>query len=990
MPAFLRGRVAHDTYRQWIWNRASWHARRDAGRGWQDACAHGYALMIRDAVMRCGGRDFYTRRWMNWEQLGELDMRRAKNDADYLLAFDDYPSIDHAKPGPPAEFEICGLWLNRAKGVQTWDDYLASTQELVAEQAAGGAVLADAAVRERAAARLAASDDEQRQQAWRLAERKRRQQEAERNAEKAASRAAFDRWLAQPTTTPGGPVARNRKGRRELERAQRGRRDRAARVSGSELRLSAVSSDGCCPPGRQGMLMQSAATPSRPCGIGSGRRTGACHPRLPQRCVRMPSGSSPSPSSHGSDTRAALSASGSPSGRAERPEPETEPVLESAPPNDDDHRHHHDHDDLSPDGIVPEVELPQLPGLTRQDVNIARSAVKARLINGDVARRALTALSGLRRRGEMVSIAAIFVSHRHMDAAAVRKLLIDLGHATLICPKAECGARFNLRDFPPAPVYTCRKCGAPLGYLGLDGDEGVEEGRPVPGARSRGKSSNSSSNLLPLPDVIKEQSSLLESDFDETTLLDTNRLRTLRDLTSQVEPDADLRADEAMDLPANQGHVSDPAATAAPSSSNRDGIRRDNDPVADAFIDMATDDIVAGRGSLVYALRITRGVKAEFDVPTDGTVRAVTTDDPNTALHRTPAHIRFGYEGALRPDADVPMAANQQQLLVRDRDVRRLVRMRLLQHSDVATNDEIEALLQEAQIAGQIEHPGVPPVYDVGLDSANRVYVIERLIDRQTTLSRLLKARRRSDDAAASRGRTTAGTQAMLAAPSTRYLFEVLLRVADVLACAHARGVEYRNLRPTNVVIGGFGTVYLTDWSQAHLRGRPEVNAERLIISGRMPGGRVVTLDGSLVPDPGYISPEQAAGELEQLGPPADVHGLGAIAYEIIAGAPPYVGPDGWAVLSALRTGRPIPLDRVRAARNVPAELRRVIMKSLARNPDDRHVDAVEFRRELRAALDASGLLGPREFQGSWWTRLVSAVTRLFRPSVASHDPFSG
>ncbi|MGE0434080.1 MAG: serine/threonine-protein kinase [Planctomycetota bacterium] len=707
----------------------------------------------------------------------------------------------------------------------------------------------------------------------------------------------------------------------------------------------------------------------------------------------MPAGQSPP--SHGPE-RGTGSGSGSLSAPDRPDRPESPPPAADADADGEQHEHtdNGDHHDRSPDGIVAEVELPQLPGLTERDVDLARAAVKKRLVNPDVARRALTALSGLRRRGEMVSIAQIFVSHRHLDAAAVRKLLIDLDYATLVCPKAECGARFNLRDFPPSPVYTCRRCGAPLGYLGLDGDEGVEaDGKPTTPAK---RTANASGNLLPLPDVIKEQSSLLESDFDESTLLDTNRLRTLRDVTAQIEPDADLRPDEAIDLPANQASMSDPAAVAPRTSKRADG------PVADALIDLATDDIIAGRGSLVYALRITRGVKAEFDLPSDGAVRAVLSGDSDIALHRTPAHIRFGYEGELKPEPESPTAPNEQRLLVRDRDMRRMVRMRLLQNSDVATNDEIEGLLQEAQIAGQIEHPGVPPVYDVGLDSANRVYVIERLVDRQSTLSKLLAARHRATGNAAagpgsnSRGRNSskpkpaAGTQSMMASPSTRYLFEVLLRVADVLACAHARGVEYRNLRPANIVIGGFGTVYLVDWSHAHLRGRPEANAERLIISGRMPGGRVVTLDGGLVPGPEYISPEQAAGELEQLGPQSDVHALGAIAYEIVCGFPPYTGADGWAVLSSLRTGRPLPLEKISAARNVPKAVRRVIMRALARNPAERHADAVEFRRELRAALDASGLMGPREFPGTLWNRLRTAVARLFVPSRADDDPFGG
>jgi serine/threonine-protein kinase len=187
----------------------------------------------------------------------------------------------------------------------------------------------------------------------------------------------------------------------------------------------------------------------------------------------------------------------------------------------------------------------------------------------------------------------------------------------------------------------------------------------------------------------------------------------------------------------------------------------------------------------------------------------------------------------------------------------------------------VSRFTEEAQIGGQLQHPGVVPVYEVGRSSDQRPYFTMKLI-RGRTLATLLKER--------------AGP-----ADDLPRLLQVFEQVCQTLAYAHSRGVIHRDLKPSNVMVGAFGEVQVMDWGLAKVLGgeggerpRPGPQAPGLIRTVRSAGAGAVSQPGHVLGTPAYMAPEQARGEVDRLDERCDVFGLGAILCEILTGQPPF------------------------------------------------------------------------------------------------------
>jgi tetratricopeptide (TPR) repeat protein/tRNA A-37 threonylcarbamoyl transferase component Bud32 len=183
--------------------------------------------------------------------------------------------------------------------------------------------------------------------------------------------------------------------------------------------------------------------------------------------------------------------------------------------------------------------------------------------------------------------------------------------------------------------------------------------------------------------------------------------------------------------------------------------------------------------------------------------------------------------------------------------------------------------LREAQITGQLEHPGIVPVYELGRRPADgQPFYTMRFVRGRT----LAEAARTFHD----HRRTWFSTLEF------RQLLGAFVGVCQAVAFAHARGVVHRDLKPQNVVLGDFGEVMVLDWGLAKVVGRPDVTDEVPIdVDPTGPDG--ATIQGQVLGTPAYMPPEQAEGRLDLLDQRADVYGLGAILYELLAGRPPAV-----------------------------------------------------------------------------------------------------
>jgi serine/threonine protein kinase len=222
----------------------------------------------------------------------------------------------------------------------------------------------------------------------------------------------------------------------------------------------------------------------------------------------------------------------------------------------------------------------------------------------------------------------------------------------------------------------------------------------------------------------------------------------------------------------------------------------------------------------------------------------------------------------------------------RDMDLGRDVAVKVLLETHRGKTELVQRFVEEAQIAGQLQHPGIAPVYELGQFADKRPYFTMKLV-KGKTLATLLAARKTPDE------------------ERSRYV-GIFAQVCQTLAYAHARGVIHRDLKPSNVMVGAFGEVQVMDWGLAkvlkeggiadELRSRARQQAEVSVIRTTRSEGSSTpevgshTQAGTLLGTPAYMAPEQARGEVELVDERADVFGLGAILCEILTGQPPFVG----------------------------------------------------------------------------------------------------
>src|SRR4051812_47069330 len=244
--------------------------------------------------------------------------------------------------------------------------------------------------------------------------------------------------------------------------------------------------------------------------------------------------------------------------------------------------------------------------------------------------------------------------------------------------------------------------------------------------------------------------------------------------------------------------------------------------------------------------------------------------------------------------------------------------------------------IEEARVTGQLEHPGIVPIYALEETPEGDPYFCMRLMTGRT-LARILDGWHAGD----------AETRARY---SLTRLVAVFERVVETIAYAHSRGVVHRDVKPSNVMLGDHGEVWVLDWGLALVLDADEPSHDGPISSVRDEVGPGLTGSGNAVGTPGYMSPEQASGL--PVDRRTDVFSLGALLYEIIAGGPPFVGTGVKDTLAASRTGTYRPLRKTHAGRQAPPALVAIVEQCLRHQPEDRYASARELLADVRGFLE--------------------------------------
>jgi serine/threonine protein kinase/formylglycine-generating enzyme required for sulfatase activity len=353
------------------------------------------------------------------------------------------------------------------------------------------------------------------------------------------------------------------------------------------------------------------------------------------------------------------------------------------------------------------------------------------------------------------------------------------------------------------------------------------------------------------------------------------------------------------------------------------------------------------KGSFAQKLKERFGSRADpaisLEHGSDATVDPALLD---ALKSRGPSSSRYSLKG------EVAQGGMGVILRVWDEDLRRHLAMKVMldeSGESEGSATRLSRFLEEAQVTGQLDHPGIVPVHELGIDARGRVFFTMKLVKGKTLEQVLDAVKRGAEDWNVTRA------------------LSVVLRVCEAMAFAHEKGVIHRDLKPANIMVGRFGETYVMDWGLARVLTardtkdvRPRAPDASMVRSSRRdstdgnPSSPLLTMDGDLIGTPVYMPPEQAHGDLDRIGPHSDVYAVGAILYQLLSGQMPYVdaGSDStpYLILERVRTVPPKPLHTV--ARDVPAELLAICEKAMEREPRQRYASMLAFADDLRAYLE--------------------------------------
>ncbi len=339
-----------------------------------------------------------------------------------------------------------------------------------------------------------------------------------------------------------------------------------------------------------------------------------------------------------------------------------------------------------------------------------------------------------------------------------------------------------------------------------------------------------------------------------------------------------------------------------------------------------------------------------------------------------------------------------------DCDIRREVAVKYLLDANEPRNKL--RFIEEAQITGQLEHPNIVPIHELGIDGQKRLFFSMKMVSGRSLADVLRDLRKNSKEA------------------ERDYSLDRLLRIFNsichAVAYAHARGVVHRDLKPHNVMLGDFGEVYVMDWGLAKVLKNtgpqpagdlPNVNVSTSR-SGKVDTSRApdadLTQDGAVLGTPVYMPPEQASGHVDEIDQRSDIYALGAILYEVLTLSTPVSKEGSYldVIMRVMKAEIEPPVQRVRQAgffrrRSVPLELSAVAMKALAKRPEHRYQTVEELRRDIEryqegrsvsAKYDSLARRAWKLLKRNGAVSLVTAVAIVFitvlwvRSALASHQ----
>ncbi|MHC4777539.1 MAG: tetratricopeptide repeat protein [Planctomycetota bacterium] len=330
----------------------------------------------------------------------------------------------------------------------------------------------------------------------------------------------------------------------------------------------------------------------------------------------------------------------------------------------------------------------------------------------------------------------------------------------------------------------------------------------------------------------------------------------------------------------------------------------------------------SGTPGSLSRLRTDKGIQGDVSLPDEGSPGEIISGPASEDRYSVLTEIARGGMGAI--------------LKIVDNDVRRPVAMKVILGDE--DRDKVERFVEEAQITGQLEHPNIVPVHELGVNRDGRAYFTMKMVRGESLESIIDKIAGRDME--------------FVEEYPLSHLLHIYLKICEAMAFAHSKGVIHRDLKPENIMVGRFGEVLVMDWGLAKVMGREDSAKEELVESIRSEKEVGRTLDGDVMGTPSYMPPEQADGEVEKIDEQSDIFSLGGILYSILTQKPPYTGSSVANVLFKATEGKVVPPRKRTPWNRISPELESICMKMMSAKRSDRYGTVDRAIEDIRAFLD--------------------------------------
>lgn len=322
----------------------------------------------------------------------------------------------------------------------------------------------------------------------------------------------------------------------------------------------------------------------------------------------------------------------------------------------------------------------------------------------------------------------------------------------------------------------------------------------------------------------------------------------------------------------------------------------------------------------------------------DDTVQTLSEIDDDIEAPVLPTAVEEVYEDR----GEIGQGGMGSVLRVFDRRLRREAALKILKPEMGSKHREVRRFVEEAQITGQLDHPNIVPIHELGQDSNGAHYFTMKLVQGRDLERAIEKA-----------------GESRLEPETLADFLQIFVKVCEAVSFSHSRGVIHRDLKPANIMVGEFGQVYVMDWGIARLLPRDRVPArapgdeerEPTLVTVSRSEASDLDAPGTIVGTPRYMAPEQVQGDHEKTDHRADIFALGGVLYHILTGHAPYTEQNYFSLLVQVQNREIRSPQEIQGCERVPAELERIAMKAMAADPEDRYPSVVALQKDVERFL---------------------------------------